>query len=407
MKIFLSIILFLLLLSLLNVKFYFKFGNGTNEFEIKFLCFKIYPRAKKEGSDTQEEKTEKKSESVQSKPENDKTLETENKDKIKKSTSKKENVKAKHNKKVKNEKDISEDSENEGFVKTLLKNPEDTIYVLKKVLIDLKRLFQWIYVRNFVLEADICGKDAKDTAENYYKFCSLALSTIGFFSSLLNFKNKNTKINPDFCGKKNKINLSFLVKARICVLVVILVRLAYALVILYIKLSRGKHFKNKISKKESTMAESGKIDGLMGLTLDKIKQIADVKTIIGDPVKIDDNITVIPVSKVSYGAGSGGSDLPVKGNNGYFGGGAGAGMTVTPVGFLVVQDGNVRILQLKDENKATVADAVPGIIDTVSSFISKKKNNKSDDEIIDEAKKAAKSEKKSKKAQKTEKEGKN
>ncbi|MBR6622981.1 MAG: sporulation protein YtfJ, partial [Ruminococcus sp.] len=67
------------------------------------------------------------------------------------------------------------------------------------------------------------------------------------------------------------------------------------------------------------------VSDLLGISMEKIKEMADVNAIIGDPIKLDDGTTIIPISKVSYGFASGGSDLPSKYDKNLFGGGAGAG----------------------------------------------------------------------------------
>lgn len=73
------------------------------------------------------------------------------------------------------------------------------------------------------------------------------------------------------------------------------------------------------------MAEKRPIQDLMGVTMEKMREMVDVQTIIGDPIVVSDKVTIVPVSKVSYGFASGGSDLPVKTNpKDLFGGGAGA-----------------------------------------------------------------------------------
>lgn len=72
------------------------------------------------------------------------------------------------------------------------------------------------------------------------------------------------------------------------------------------------------------MNEQHPISGIMGITMDKLKEMVDVNTIIGDPIKIDEKTTVIPISKVSFGFASGGSDLPAKQPKDLFGGGSGA-----------------------------------------------------------------------------------
>ena len=86
------------------------------------------------------------------------------------------------------------------------------------------------------------------------------------------------------------------------------------------------------------------IEGMMDTTLEKIREMVDVNSIIGDPITTPDGTVIIPISKVSYGFGSGGSDLPVKTQpeKQFFGGGTGAGVTISPVAFLTVSGGEVK-----------------------------------------------------------------
>ena len=90
------------------------------------------------------------------------------------------------------------------------------------------------------------------------------------------------------------------------------------------------------------------IEGLMGTTLEKIKQMVDINTIIGDPITSPDGTVIIPVSKISYGFASGGSDFPTKtqAEKTFFGGGAGAGVSINPVAFITICNGNVKLLQI-------------------------------------------------------------
>ena len=74
------------------------------------------------------------------------------------------------------------------------------------------------------------------------------------------------------------------------------------------------------------------IKDMMGITMEKIKEMVDVNTIIGEPIVLADGTTIIPISKVSFGFASGGSDLPAKVEN-LFGGGTGAGVTIQPIAF--------------------------------------------------------------------------
>lgn len=118
------------------------------------------------------------------------------------------------------------------------------------------------------------------------------------------------------------------------------------------------------------------IQGLMGITMQKIKEMVDVNTIIGEPIVTPDQTTIIPVSKVTFGFASGGSDLPTKDPKETFGGGSGAGVTLQPLGFLVVKDGNVKLLQMSTSSNTAdkIVNSVPDIIDKLSEVFSKGKN---------------------------------
>lgn len=122
------------------------------------------------------------------------------------------------------------------------------------------------------------------------------------------------------------------------------------------------------------------INGFVGISMEKIRTMMDVNTMMGDPIVCGDGTTVIPVSKVSVGFGSGGSDLPTRTSKEYFSGGAGGGISIKPVGFLVVKDGDVKLVQMTMEaDKFNVLlDMVPGLIEKVTSAISKKKDSKAE-----------------------------
>ena len=118
-----------------------------------------------------------------------------------------------------------------------------------------------------------------------------------------------------------------------------------------------------------------KVQNLMGVTMDKVREMADPKAIIGDPIYTPDGTMIIPVSRVTYGFASGGSDLPTKQPKDTFAGGGGAGITMEPVAFLVIKDGNVRVMQI-NPHVGTVdklVDTVPDVIDKVSGIVKGKK----------------------------------
>lgn len=114
------------------------------------------------------------------------------------------------------------------------------------------------------------------------------------------------------------------------------------------------------------------VEGLMGVSVDKIRGMVDADTVVGTPINLPDGTMLIPVSKVSYGFASGGSDLPSKNPKELFGGGAGAGINITPVAFLSVKDGAVNVLPIVA--KPDTADRVVSIVpDLVEKFKSRKK----------------------------------
>ena len=117
------------------------------------------------------------------------------------------------------------------------------------------------------------------------------------------------------------------------------------------------------------------IQGLMGVTIEKIRDMVDTSTIIGDPIHVDDTTTIIPVSRVTFGFVSGGSDVGPSSNKQMFGGGSGAGISVTPVAFLVVFNGNVRTVQLVEKVSAVdnVIASLPELVDKVAALIKKEK----------------------------------
>lgn len=128
------------------------------------------------------------------------------------------------------------------------------------------------------------------------------------------------------------------------------------------------------------MAENN-ISNIMDTTMEKLRTVVDSDTIIGKPIEVGD-ITIIPVSKVSFGLASGGSEFPSKNSNAkMFGGGGGAGASVTPVCFLVVKGNEVKVLNTTESTSPIekAIDAVPHVIDKVTSLFKKNDNDNSDD----------------------------
>ena len=123
---------------------------------------------------------------------------------------------------------------------------------------------------------------------------------------------------------------------------------------------------------------SQSLPNMLENTIAKIREMVDVNSVIGDPITTPDGVTIIPVSKVSVGFGGGGSDYVSKNANKQenpFGGGAGGGVKVTPVAFLIVKEGNVRMLPVAHPANTTtdrLVEMIPDTLDKVVSFIESK-----------------------------------
>lgn len=130
-----------------------------------------------------------------------------------------------------------------------------------------------------------------------------------------------------------------------------------------------------------------KVEGLLGVSMEKIREMADANAVIGDPITTPDGTMLIPVSKVSYGFAGGGSDLPNKANADLFGGGSGAGINITPVAFLVIADGDVRLLHVVSKPDATdkIVNLVPDLVDKVSGLFTKKKDKETAETTVESA----------------------
>lgn len=129
------------------------------------------------------------------------------------------------------------------------------------------------------------------------------------------------------------------------------------------------------------------IENLMHITMDSIKNMIDVNTIIGDPIQMNNTTAIIPISKVSFGFASGGSEFKGETIDEYnkkdkdeqiqyrlpFGGGAGAGVTIKPIAFLIMQSGQVKLVSVEHENCLDkILDYVPDFLEKMSKSFDKK-----------------------------------
>lgn len=126
--------------------------------------------------------------------------------------------------------------------------------------------------------------------------------------------------------------------------------------------------------------ENHPIENLMKSTMENIKNMIDVDTVIGNPVTTADGTTIIPISKVSFGFASGGTEFKDTTQNNSirhpFGGGSGAGISLKPLGFLVVNGPSVRFLSVTDTNPYdSLLNAIPQAVDMVNGFLHKNQDS--------------------------------
>ena len=121
------------------------------------------------------------------------------------------------------------------------------------------------------------------------------------------------------------------------------------------------------------------IGELMQNTMENVRSILKVDTVVGDPIYTPDGITLVPISQISVGFGGGGVEFNQKkvGENRPYGGGNATGVKIEPIGFLIVKDGTVRMVNVTPPANNTVdriIDLVPQVMDRVDAFIDKQKS---------------------------------
>ena len=127
---------------------------------------------------------------------------------------------------------------------------------------------------------------------------------------------------------------------------------------------------------------SNNLPNMLDSTIAKLREMVDVNSVVGDPITTADGVTIIPISRVSVGFGGGGSDFVSKNVNHQdnpFGGGIGAGVKVTPMAFLIIKDGSVRMLPVAAPANTTadrIVEMVPDTLDKLAAFIDSRMEKK-------------------------------
>ena len=134
------------------------------------------------------------------------------------------------------------------------------------------------------------------------------------------------------------------------------------------------------------MSEQHPIEGLMVTAMNSIQDMIDVNTIIGEPIETSNNIVIIPISKVSFGFAAGGSEFKGETVDEYtkkdkeeaiqyrlpFGGGSGAGVTINPIAFLVIQPNNVKLMPVNHSSSLDkLLDYMPDLMEKANNMMNK------------------------------------
>lgn len=130
------------------------------------------------------------------------------------------------------------------------------------------------------------------------------------------------------------------------------------------------------------MENNHPIENLMKTTMENIRNMIDVSTVVGDATETADGKSIIPISKVSFGFATGGADINNKNiskENYPFGGGSGAGVTVKPVAFLVVNGNSIKLIPVDQVNSSDkIVEAIPQVLEMIKSLGKKNKEEKED-----------------------------
>ena len=133
---------------------------------------------------------------------------------------------------------------------------------------------------------------------------------------------------------------------------------------------------------------SKNLPNMLESTIAKIREMVDANSVMGEAITTPDGVTIIPVSKISIGMGGGGSDFATKNQNGQenpFGGGVGAGVKVTPMAFLVIKEGSVRMLPVAMPANTTadrIVEMVPDTLDKIAAFIDSRTEKKAEEKFL-------------------------
>ena len=251
----------------------------------------------------------------------------------------------------------------------------------------LRDFFRHLKIKRLLVSISYCGEDADDTAVKYGYLCLSVYPAVSILVNISKCRRYGVDITPVFDANGESVyHVDFEVYIRLLWLFALAFKHGFKALRLVLSLrNKTKADKEILEEEINRISDKGAFDmdhpigNLMNVTMDKIKEMVDVNTIVGNPITSADGTLIIPVSKVSYGFASGGSDLPSKTEKNLFGGGSGAGVTIQPIAFLTVYQGNVRLISVNNNGDGLekLVDMVPDVVEKVKGFFKKdKKDNK-------------------------------
>ena len=194
-----------------------------------------------------------------------------------------------------------------------------------------------------------------DAAQLYGELHGVVWTGMPVLEQLLVIPRPHIHLDVDFTAEETKILGSVGFSARIGTLLRI-----------------GMHQSERMNRMD--MEKKSPLRDVMNSTMEKVREMVDANNIVGAPITTPDGVTLIPISRVSFGFGSGGGDYGKPGQNN-FGGGGGAGVKIDPVAFLVIKDGTTRVMPVAVPPVSTVdriVDMAPDIVDKIGKFFDKK-----------------------------------
>jgi sporulation protein YtfJ len=264
----------------------------------------------------------------------------------------------------------------------LLDTAKNAAILTKGVLRDF---FRHLKIKRLLVSINYCGEDADDTAVKYGYLCLSVYPAVSILVNISKCRRYGVDITPLFdANSESSYYVDFEAGIRLLWLFVLLFRHGFKAIRLLLSLrNKTKADKSILEEEKKRISEKGEfamdhpIGNLMNVTMEKIKEMVDVNTIVGEPITSADGTLIIPVSKVSYGFASGGSDLPTKTEKNLFGGGSGAGVTIQPIAFLTVYQGNVRLISVNNNGDGLdrLVDMVPDVVEKVKGFFKKDKKD--------------------------------